>query len=219
MILLVNSNQRQALADAQTRRLATAHALCQVQHQGAAARSFAALEHHLHTPSPYGRSSEQRQTPPAFSVDRQKWRKPAQIGCSCLFTLPEPINLSCVVSAYQAVQGQKSCPLNPLSSQASLAQDWPLAAIPSVNRLWSAALSAQARLRSHRAAYSRVPLSAWRATSRTVRFTRTNVTDHRARAGAFEASARARLIHSDNQSNAATALLSHGGFLRSAQST
>lgn len=219
MILLSGTNLRQALADAQTWRLATVRALCQVQPQGAAARSFAALEHHLHTPSPYGRRSEQFQTPPAFFAARQNWRKPAHAGGSCLFTLPEPINLSCVVSAYLAVKGQKPCPLNPLSSQASLAQDWPLAAIPSVNRLWSAALSAQARLRSHRAAYSRVPLSAWRATSHIAKSTRTNVTDRRARAGVSDASARTRLIQSDNQTNAATALLSHGGFLRSAQPT
>ena len=219
MILLAKSNLWQALADAQTRHLATAHGLCQVQPQGAAAHSCAAPDHHLHTPSPYGRRSDTRQTPPAFSRTRPMRRKPAQTGASCLFTLPEPINLSCVVQAYQAVQGQKPCPLNPLSSQASLAQDWPLAAIPSVNRLWSAALSAQVRLRSHRAAYSRVPLSAWQATSPIARLTRTNVTDHRARAGAPDAPARARLTQSEIQTNAATALLSHGGFWRSAQQT
>ncbi len=219
MILLANSNLWQALAYAQTRHLAAASMPCQVQPQGAAAHSFAAPEHHLHTPSPYGRQSDTRQAPPAFLRTRQMRRKPAQNGALCLFTLPEPINVSCVVQAYQAVQGQKPCPLNPLSSQASLAQDWPLAAIPSVNRHWSAAPSVQVPQRSHRAASSRVRLSAWRATSPIARLTRTNVTDHRARAGAADTSARARLIQSENQTNASTALLAHGGFWRSAQPT
>lgn len=217
MILLAQSNLWQALADAQTRHLATGPMPCQVQPQGAAAHSFAAPDHHLHTPSPYGRRSDICQTPPAFSRTRRMRRKPAQIGALGLFTLPEPISVSCVVQAYHAVQGQKPCPLNPLSSQASLAQDWPLAAILSANRRWSAAPSAPVRLRSHRAAFLQVRLSAWRATLPTARLTRTNVTDHRARAGAADTSARARLIHSENLTNASTALLAHGGFWRSAQ--
>ncbi len=215
MNLLAEPTLGQALADARNASLAAAHPMCQVQPQGVALSNIAALVYHLHTPSLYGRRPEVIQEPPVFFGAGLR-RKSAHHGATVLFTLPEPNNLSCVVQSKQATQGQQKCPSKQSFSQASPAQVSSHAAIHSANRPLSAAPSVQVQQRSHRAASSRVQQSVSRATLPTARLTRTSVTDHPRRAGGLRTDVRAPLNHTRIRNNHATALLTQGGFLRSA---